>query len=66
MPITIRTADVVTDGMSSHAAAAEGSTTTTVGFTTSSSPSISGAGLEGFNGAMIAPIPIAAKYETTK
>ena len=62
----MRTADDVTEGISSHAAAADGSTTTTVGLMTSSSPSISGAGLVGFSGATIAPIPIAAKYETTK
>ena len=63
---TMRTADDVTAGICSHAAAAEGSITTTVGLMTRSSPSISGAGLVGFSGAMIAPMPIAAKYETTK
>ena len=66
VPMTIRTADVVTEGISSHAAAADGSTTTTVGLMTRSSPSISGAGLVGFRGAMMAPIPIAAKYQTPK
>ena len=44
---TMRTADEVTAGMSSHAAAADGSITTTVGLMTSNSPSISGAGLVG-------------------
>jgi hypothetical protein len=64
--ITIRTADVVMDGICNHAGAADGSMTTAVGFTAVSSFSISGAGLVGFKGETIAPIPTAAKYDTMK
>ena len=64
--ITIRTADVVMDGICNHIGAAAGSMTTAVGFTEMSSFSISGAGLVGFNGETIAPIPTAARYDTTK
>ena len=45
---------------------ADGSMTTTAGWTTSSSFSISGAGLVGLSGATTAPTPTAARYATTK
>jgi hypothetical protein len=54
------------DGICNHAGAADGSMTTAVGFTAISSFSISGAGLVGFKGETIAPIPTAAKYDTMK
>ena len=66
MEITTRTADVVMDGICFHAADADGSMTAAVGFTDNISLSISGAGLVGFSGETIAPIPIAARYDTTK
>ena len=64
--ITTRIPARTSGEMANHIAAAAGSITTTVGWTTTSSPSISGAGLVGFKGETTAPIPMDAKYDTTK